>query len=103
VPGIDAIAIELARATGRDDDRGRKKCGQAKRVFGSTPFGRHRQHADGAWLVAGRDQKSDASRVVEDWDVETDCLASQYLDHKPGSSGTATRGATNLVVIGLVA
>ena len=103
MPGIDAVSIEFARATGRDDDRVAEKRGEPIWVFSRAPLRRHCQHADCAVLLARRDEKSDTRCVVENRDLEPDRLAGQDLNHETRSSRTATRRPADLVMIGLVA
>ena len=63
----------------------------------------HRQRSDYAALRHRRDEKPDAGRVIENRDVEPDRLAGQHLHHQARGSGPATRRASDLVMVRLIA
>ena len=103
MPGIDAVAIEFAGPSGRDDDRLAREHGEPQGiVLGPAPGG-DREHPDAALLRAPFHQEPDGGHMIEDRHAQPDRLFRQRLHHEPRRTRATARRTPDLVMVGLIA
>ena len=96
---IDAVAVELARSAGGEDEDRALKEDEPERIVSAGQLWPHREDARD---MPGVREDADGGRVIVERYGEAESLLGQNLDHKSRRAWAAARGAPDLVVVGLV-